>query len=219
MEVDNPSIGDQTLWVGRTFGEMLIYAHWLATQAETALSGGLLAAAGAANKRRGRPMSRRVSGGWYPGIDADRKRIGWLDKAIGNAARGRWGPSLKWAARAGIDVSGDFRVWVISCKEQLAATKRRKQGQRRMAWATVHHGRWVRLKKAALVGDAASMARAFRGKRDNGILREVEVTPGRWASGATDVQAAATDYFDSAFAGKERSEQPLRALLADSDSG
>ena len=216
---DLDSDHSQQAWVGRTYDAMLMHAAQLATSAEESVLAALSAAARRAHPRKGRPMSRRACGGWYPGVEQDRKLVGWLDRAVGNAAMGRWGRARTWAQRAGIDTTGSRRQWADLSKTALEQAKQRKQGRRRAAWATAHHGRWDRLRQAAIKGDAGMMARAFRGKRANGILREVEVVPGTWARGAKAVQAAATNYFDEAFRGRPATEAPLQALLADTPAG
>lgn len=215
----SPSAYSRSAWLGLTYGDMLDQAQQLASMVETALGQALLQAAKKVHPRKGRPMSRRTCGGWYAGIDEDRRRIHALDRAIGNAALGRLSAALKWAGRAGVNTAGSLAEWVDKSKQDLAAIKRRKQGRQRAAWAAAGHGRWERLKKAAISGDAGTMARAYRNKRSQGILREVEVEPGRWARGARDVQAAATRYFEDAFAGRSVAQAPLQQLLADSDEG
>ena len=214
-------------WLGATRGKVRAAARDLASQAEERLLGVLLAAARRAMPMKGRVSSRRTMAGWYPGIEADRRRIGNLGHAISGAREGRWAKAGRRGELGGIGrpvpAGGEvpYAAWLAAAARELKAAKLRAGGHVRRHWQTRGRRYQEQLKKAALEGGAGVMAKTLKGqKQPHALRREVRRSDGTEARGAVDVQLAVSEHFCAAFGeGQVVQAGSLGELLADSQVG
>lgn len=214
-------------WLGATKGSVREAAREMATQAEAAMLAAMMRAAQAASPVKGRAASRRTMVGWYPGIANDRRVVGHLGHALAAARRGHWEKAGRRGVLGGVGspvpAGGDipYAQWLAAAERELRAAKGRKQGHVRRAWERRNKQYWDRLKAAALAGEAGTMARTLRGRRQPHALRRVvRRSDGTEARGAKEVQQATSDHFRAAFGGAGGAQAgSLGELLADSPTG
>ena len=213
-------------WLGRKKQEVLDEARQAADEIEAYMVGRLLQAAKKVAPRKGRDPSRRSALGWYPEIGVDRCNIRFLHRALAAVAAMDWARAADWGERAGMHRpaaaggTGHLECWIGECRRRLKAAQERRQGHRRREWAAKGKGYWRRLKTAALVGDARTMAAAIRGRRTTqSRLSRVKLADGSEARGAAEVVRATNDHFAVAFGRGQAREGPVAELGEDSHRG